>query len=80
MDTKEIKTIIKANELVENIKTAILGATIITIRDTETNELLWSCKTDECYGTFKKMKISIDQDINLSAILREMEIYIIEQK
>ena len=78
METREINKIIKANQLVEDIKTAILGSTIITIRDSETNELLWSCHTDERYGAFKKMKIKIDQDINLSAILREMAIYIEE--
>lgn len=72
----DIDKIIQANELIENIKSAILGSTIITIRDEETNELLWSCHTDKSYGTFKKMKISINQDINLTAILKEMKAYL----
>lgn len=79
MKQREIERIEKANQLVENIKTAILGNVIVTIRDAETNEFLWSCHTDESYGAFKKMKIKIDQDINVSAILREMKIYLDEK-
>jgi len=73
---QDIDKIIEANELIENIKTAILGSTIITIRNSETNEFLWSCHTGESYGAFKDMKIEVDQDIHLTAILREMKIYL----
>ena len=79
MNTSDIDKLIEANEIIENIKAAILGSTIITIRNAETNEFLWSCKTDERYGAFKKLKLQIDQDINLSAVFREMAIYIKSQ-
>lgn len=79
-DKKDIDKIIDANEFIENIKTAILGSTIITIRDEETNELLWSCHTGESYGAFKKMNLKIDQDIALTAVLKEMKIYIEQAK
>ena len=36
---------IKANEFIEDLKSAILGNTVITIRDSDTNELLWTCAT-----------------------------------
>lgn len=75
-NTNDIDRIIKANQLIDDIKSAILGSTIITIRDSETNEFLYSCKTDSKYGVFKNMKISIDQDIHLHAILREMKVYL----
>jgi len=68
----DIDKVIKANNLVETIKSAILGNVIVTIRDEDTNELLWSCHTGECYGKFKKMglNLKIDQDINLYPILK----------
>lgn len=64
-----IEKIIAANNLIEDIKSAILCNTVITIRDEETNEFLWSCHTADSYGKFKKMKLKIDQDINLYAVL-----------
>ena len=64
-----IEKIIKANNLIEDIKSAILCNTIITIRDEDTNEFLWSCHTGESYGKFKKMKLKIDQDINMYQVL-----------
>ena len=71
----DIDKVIQANDLVEEIKSAILGNVIITIRDDDTNELLWSCHTGECYGKFEKMKIKleIDQDIKINAVLRAIK-------
>jgi len=71
----DIDRIIKANALVEAIKSAILSNTIITIRDEDTHELLWSCHTGETYGKWKKegKKLSIDQDVNLYAVLRDIK-------
>lgn len=53
---------IEADEFIEEIKSAIIGSIIITIRDEDTNELLWSCATDECYGKFKDMNINLEID------------------
>lgn len=71
----DIDKVIKANDLVEAVKSAILGNVIITIRDDDTNELLWSCHTGESYGKFAKMRINleIDQDIKLNAVLRNIK-------
>jgi len=75
-----IDKIIKANNLIEDIKSAILGNTIITIRDEDTNELLWSCHTGESYGKFKKMNLKIDQDINLYKVLEAIKAAIDKEK
>lgn len=68
-----IDKIIKANKLIEDIKSAILCNTVITIRDSDTNEFLWSCHTGESYGKFRKMKLHVDQDINLYAVLKAIK-------
>jgi len=67
---------IKANEFIDDLKSAILGSVVITIRDEDTNELLWSCATDECYGKFKEININleIDQDIKLHDVLEQLKI------
>ncbi|MDD5015779.1 MAG: hypothetical protein PHW73_11920 [Atribacterota bacterium] len=75
-----IEKIIKANNLIEEIKSAILCNTIITIRDEDTNELLWSCHTGESYGAFKKMNLKIDQDMNLYAVLDAIKTAIDKEK
>lgn len=75
-----IDKVIKANDLIEEIKSAILGNTIITIRDDDTNEFLWSCHTGESYGKFKNMRLKIDQDINLHAVLKAINIALNDNK
>ena len=66
---------LKADELVENLKSAILGNVIVKIKNEDTKELLWCCHTGEYYGEFKKYegKLDIEQDINLGAVLRELK-------
>lgn len=70
-----IDKVIEANELIDNLKAAILGNVIVTIRDTETNEIVWSCHSDKFYGVLKKWetKFEVEQDINLDAVLKEMK-------
>jgi len=72
---KQIDKIIKANNLIEELKSAILGNVIVKIKDYDTHELLWSCHTDTCYGAFKKFegKLEIEQDINLYPVLEAMK-------
>lgn len=68
-----INKLIKANKLIEDFKSAILANVIVKIKDLETQELLWCCHTDEYYGKFKGQKLEIEQDINIYAILKELE-------
>jgi len=65
----------KIDELIENLKSAILSNIIVKIRNRDTKELLWCCYTGECYGEFKKYeeKLEIEQDIDLTGILRELK-------
>ena len=66
--------LIKNNDFIEDFKSAILGNIIITIRDSKTHELLWSCHTGEFYGPLKKydQRLMVDQDLDMSAILKEL--------
>ena len=73
MKNEDIERLIEANELIEAVKSAILCNTIITIRDDDTNEFLWSCQTGESYGFMKDKKLKIDQDINMFAVLKEFK-------
>ena len=70
-----INNAIKANELIDDLKSAILGNVIVTIRDTETNAVVWSCHSDKFYGSLKKWetKFNVEQDINLDAVLKELK-------
>lgn len=76
IEDSAIDKAIKANEFVEDLKSAILGNIIITIRDEDTNELLWSCRSDEFYGKFKELDLNleVDQDIELYRVLEELRI------
>lgn len=75
-NNSNIDKAIKANEFIDELKSAILGNVLIIIRDEDTNELLWSCHTDECYGKFKDININleIDQDIKLTDVLEQLKI------
>ncbi len=72
---KTINDLKKANELIEDLKTAILSNIVITIRDANTGELLWSCRDDVFHGWMKNLKkdIFIEQDMNLFELLECME-------
>ena len=63
----------KANNLLEEFKSAILGNTIITIRDSNTRELLWSCHTGEYYGRFKDENLEVEQEINLYEVIKQLK-------
>jgi hypothetical protein len=65
--------IIKANNLIDEIKSAIIGNVIVKIKDANTQELLGCCHTDEYYGRFKKENLEVEQDINLNAVLTELQ-------
>lgn len=76
----DIAKVLQANEAIENFKSAILSSVVITIRDSDTRELLWSCATDETYGWLHAIgeKIEIEQDIDLQSVLSQLQIAIKE--
>ena len=71
MNLEQLK---EANELVESFKSAIIGNIIITLRDSETHELLFSCATDTNYNWLAQLgkDIDVEQDINVYAVLQAL--------
>jgi hypothetical protein len=71
---KTLSNIIQSNDLIEEVKSAILSNVIIKIRNADTKELLFSCATDEYYGLFKTLNLNleVDQDIELTSLLEEL--------
>jgi len=73
--SKTIQEILEYNEIVEQVKSAILSNIIVRITDRKTGKILWSCHSGEFYNEFKELDITleVEQDVNLRAILEAID-------
>jgi len=57
---------------IEDIKGIILSNVIVRIMDNKTGQVLWECKNGESHGRLKKLKIDVEQDLDLAKILEQV--------